>query len=140
MRGLMAFVLLAAVTTPAAAGEPVSIRLRTTILNSPAYLRVLIMVEPDATNRRLTIEVDGVPMFRSSDVTLEGDKEKRAHQFEVKGLMPGEYVVRAVLHGSSNVRAVRERRIIVVGPGMPPPESTDIAGTNGAVNDLVPPL
>jgi hypothetical protein len=141
MRVLFVTVLaLAAVASAAGAGERVSIRLAGQVLTSPGFLRVLILVEPDAANRRLTIEVDGAPMFRSSEVTLEGAKEKRAHQFEVKSLLPGEYVVRAVVHGSTGGDVVRERRVIVVGPGMPPPGAADFAGTNGAAGDLVPPF
>jgi hypothetical protein len=116
MRGVIAVLVLTAVfSMPAAAGQPVSIRIASRTLPAPGYLRVLVYVEPDAANRALTIEVDGEPLFRSSEVALAGAKEKRAHQFEVKDLKPGEYVVRAVVRGGGRVRGTSEERVIVFG-------------------------
>ena len=116
MRGVIAVLVLTAVfTMPAAAGQPVSIRLTSRALPAPGFLRVLVYVEPDAANRALTLEVDGEPLFRSSEVALAGAKEKRTHQFEVKDLKPGEYVVRAVLRGGGRVRAMSEDKVIVFG-------------------------
>ena len=115
MHALLAFALLSSFATSSLAVEPMWMRVTTSTM-APAYVKVLVFVEPHADNRLLKIEVDGTPLYRASDVELEGAHAKRAHLLEVKEVMAGEYVVRAVVHGTGRVRAVTERRITVIGP------------------------
>ena len=115
MHALMVFALFASLSASSSATEPMWMRVTTSRLMAPAQVKVLVFVEPHLDNRLLTIEVDGMPLYRASDTTLEGAGAKRAHLLQVEGLMAGEYVVRAVVHGTGNVRAAIERRFTVIG-------------------------
>jgi hypothetical protein len=115
MHILLAFSLFASLAASSSASEPMWMRVTTSTVMAPAHMKVLVFVEPHAENRLLTIEVDGMPLYRASDVQLEGARAKRAHLLEVTGLTAGEYVVRASVHGAGSVRAVNEQRITVFG-------------------------
>jgi hypothetical protein len=115
MHALMAFALFASLSSSPRVGEPMWMRVTTSNLIAPTHVKVLVFVEPHLDNRLLTIEVDGMPLYRASDITLEGAGAKRAHLLEVTGLMPGEYVIRAVVRGPSQVRAAVERPLTVFG-------------------------
>src|SRR5512138_3219002 len=87
-RGLALVVLTAALTalTGAAgsAGEVVEIRLRGHYYTAPATVQLIIAVEPNADNRLLRVEADGDEMYCSTDLPLEGAREKRLHMVEFK--------------------------------------------------------
>ena len=86
---------------------------------APATMPFVVSVRPDADNRMLRVEVDGEAMYRSSEVALEGDRAKRLHSFEFRGMPQGAYVVRAVVLSSDEVRALTEQKVVVssVTPG-----------------------
>ena len=115
MHALIGLALFASVATSPSAAEPIWMRVTTSTLIAPVYMKVLVFVEPHPDNRLLTIEVDGTPLYRASDVQLEGARAKRAHLLELSRLMAGEYVIRAVVHGTGRVRMATERRITVFG-------------------------
>jgi hypothetical protein len=115
MHILVALSLLTTLTASSSASEPMWMRVTTSTLMAPAHMKVQVFVEPHSDNRLLTIEVDGTPLYRASDVQLEGARARRAHLLEVDGLMAGEYVVRASVHGAGSVRAVTEQRITLFG-------------------------
>ena len=55
---------------------PVEIRMRGFVYVAPATMPFVVSVRPDADNRMLRVEADGEAMYRSSEVVLEGDREK----------------------------------------------------------------
>jgi len=87
-----------------AAAPIVEIRLNTRFAMAPASVRVVIVIEPHAANRTLRVELDGDGMFSSSDITLEGDGEKRLHEMYFRGVPAGRYTILAAVLTAHAVR------------------------------------
>jgi hypothetical protein len=103
--------------TIAAAQDVVEIRLRGRYYSDPATVRITIAVEPNADNRTLRIEADGDRLYRSSEVTLEGEHGKRIHTMEFKNLPAGYYTIRAAVLSNAQVRGAAEELLVVGDPG-----------------------
>jgi hypothetical protein len=95
----------------------VEIRLRGRYYAEPATVQITIAVEPDAVNRALRVEAESERMFRSSEITLEGAREKRIHTLEFKNLPAGEYTLSAAVFTSDEMRAVATQALTVSGGG-----------------------
>lgn len=93
--------------------QRVEIRLQGRFYAEPATVRIIVAVEPDATNRVLRIEADGEQMFRSSEFSLTEDANKRFYTVEFKNLAAGEYVVRAEVLSSTTRVAEAQQPLIV---------------------------
>ena len=106
-------VVVAANTISVGADHVVEIRLRGRYYTEPATVRVTIAVDPDEANRTLVVQADGERMFRSSALTLEGDKGQRLHTLEFKDLPRGNYVLRAEVHSSAKIRGAAEEVLVV---------------------------
>jgi hypothetical protein len=112
--GLAAIVMLR--TGPlVAAVQPLDVQLSQSFATAPASVLVTIYVEQDPRNRALRIEADGDQMFTSSDVVLEGEREKRVHSVRLKGLAAGAYRVTVELLSADGVRASAVRTLLVGG-------------------------
>jgi hypothetical protein len=108
--------MIAVSTLRGAADETVEIRINGRYFAAPATVQMVIAVEPDAANRTLKIEADGDQLYRSTEVSLEGQAEKRLHNIEFKNLPAGSYEVRAeVLSGASSVRGTATQELEVMG-------------------------
>ena len=103
---------------PVAAGtkEVVEIRVRGRYFTEPATIRVTVAVEPDESNRSLLIAADGDRLFRSSEVSLDGDNGQRLHTVEFKNLPAGQYVLRAEVRSVEQVRGIAEEVLVVGTP------------------------
>ena len=113
---IVALVCIAALR--AVAGEVVEIRLRGRYFSEPATVQITVAVEPDAANRVLRVEADGDRMYRATEVTLEGEGDKRLHSVEFKNLPAGAYELRAeVLSGADHVRGMATQELLVSGVG-----------------------
>jgi hypothetical protein len=97
------------------AREIVEIRLLGRYYAEPATVEIVIAVEPDQANRTLRIEADGDRMYRSSEVALEGQTDKRLHTVEFKNLPAGDYELRAEVLSTSGVRGMATQELIVAG-------------------------
>jgi hypothetical protein len=103
-----AFIVLGAFR--AEPGEPLGIRLLPGFVTSaPAQLRVLATVESNADNRELEVIAESSSFYRSSSITLNGDRAPRLNEFAFKNLPSGQYEVTATLKGSQGHRAVQSR-------------------------------
>ena len=81
---------------------------------APATLRVVVRIEPDATNRSLTIVADGENFFRSSEVSLEGAQAPKIIQMPFPSVPGGQYEVYAVLKDASGrERATAHERVSI---------------------------
>ena len=98
------------------ASDVVEIRMPGRYYAEPATVRIMIAVEPNSANRRLRVEADGDAYFRSSEITLEGEKEQRLHTMEFKNLPAGQYVVRAAVLSSGDVRGLAQQVLTVGTP------------------------
>ena len=107
--------IIGAATIPAK--EIVEIRMPGRYYSEPATVRIMISVEPNSANRRLTVEADGDSYFRSSELTLDGEKGQRLHTVEFKNLPAGEYVVRAAVWSNADVRGLAQQPLTVGTPG-----------------------
>jgi hypothetical protein len=101
---------------PLVAQDVVEIRLRGRFFSDPATVRITIAVEPNAENRALRIEADSDRMYRSSEVVLEGQYDKRLHIVEFKNLPAGQYTIRAAVLSTGEVRGAAEDFVIVGDP------------------------
>ena len=100
------------------AGDVVEIRLRGHYFAAPATVQVTIAVEPDQANRVLRVEADGDRLYRSTEVELSGDTDKRIHTVEFKNLPAGAYELRAEVLSSEKVRGMASQELVVSGLGV----------------------
>lgn len=108
--------LLLALTFPAHARERVSLRVSPVVAFAPANLLVRATVDVNAENRSLEIIAESVDFYRSSEITLDGDRAPRVTQLQFKSLPGGAYQVRAVLRGVERREiATTETEVNVVG-------------------------
>lgn len=94
---------------------PVEIRVYRRVLAAPADVMVTVRVPPNADNRSLTIEADSGEYLSSSTIPLDGEYESNAHQFWLKNLPEGEYVLMARVQGTRGVRGKAAVTLTVVG-------------------------
>lgn len=99
------------------ASDVVEIRLRGRYFMEPATVHIMVAVEPDEANRVLRIEADGDQVFRASDLSLSGAREKRLHAVEFKNLPAGAYVLRAQVFSTKDLRGMAEQELLVTGVG-----------------------
>ena len=112
-RAVLAAVIICG-TLAAGAKEVVAIRVRGRYYTEPATIRVTVAVEPDQSNRSLRIEADGDRLFRSSEVSLDGNNGERLHTVEFKNLPAGQYVLTAEVRSVEQIRGIA-REVLVVG-------------------------
>lgn len=102
--------------TAAKGREPLTIKLSAHVAPEPADVVARVRVEPDLRSRGLTIEwwtLDGVG--GSHLITLDGDRAAIRHDYPIKGMEAGEYVVTARLTRNDGSQVKREARVNVVG-------------------------
>lgn len=94
---LLLVVLLLASSVPGRTGERVSLRVTPSVAFAPATLSVQATVDANAENRALEIIAESAEFYRSSEVTLDGDRAPRVTQFQFRSVPSGRYNVRAIL-------------------------------------------
>jgi hypothetical protein len=115
-RCLVAMMLTA--TAVAGAKEPLSIRVSPAFSFAPANLVIRTSVEPDAENRSLEVVADSAEFYRSSTITLEGDRAPKTMMVEFRSLPPGDYKVTAGLIGvEGHRRAIAHAHLNVLESG-----------------------
>ena len=113
------FACLLFANTIEGAEELVEIRLRGRFYSEPATVLITVTVRPEHDNRTLVVQADGERLFRSSEVALEGENGRRVHTLEFKNLPAGQYVLRAEVHSSAEIRGAAEELLVVGDPGEP---------------------
>jgi hypothetical protein len=93
--------LLLACTLPAHAVERVAIRVSPAVAFAPANLFVRATVDANSENRSLEIVAESPDFYRSSEITLDGDRAPRVTLLQFKSVPGGTYQVHAVLRGAS---------------------------------------
>lgn len=114
----MLLVVLAglALTTPSLSAEQaVSLRVTPHVADAPANVFITVTVERDTDNRELVVEDDSGDYYRSSVVSLEGDKAARTHLLVFRGLPPGQHRISAAVRGTNGLRAVVSTSVTVTG-------------------------
>jgi len=116
-RCLVIAMVLAAIPV-AGAKEPLSIRVSPAFSFAPANIVIRTSAEPDAENRRMEVIADSAGFYRSSTITLEGDRAPKTMMVEFRTVPPGDYEVTAMLIGADgHRRAIAQAHINVLESG-----------------------
>ncbi len=87
------------------ADEPLRLELTPSIARAPADLVVRVSVAAAAENRSLKVIAESSDFYRSSEVSLDGDRTPPLNVFEFRKLPVGLYQVTGVLVGTGGQRA-----------------------------------
>ena len=102
----------------ARAKEPLSIRVSPAFSFAPANIVIRTSVEPDAENRSIEVIADSAEFYRSSTMTLEGDRAPKTMMVQFRSVPPGDYEVTAMLIGvDGHRRAIARAQINVLESG-----------------------
>jgi hypothetical protein len=93
----------------------IDVRVSPTVAMAPAYVRALVTIPREASNRLLRVSLDSGDFYRSSDLPLEGAQAAFSHQLTWRSVPSGLYVVTAELYASGELKEVVRREIRVVG-------------------------
>jgi hypothetical protein len=106
------------VVTPSSDGNPLRLAVSAYIAAAPGQITVYTRAEPDERSRSLTIEwwsAEGVG--GSHAISLNGEFSPARHDYAIKRLVAGQYVVSAVLTRNDGTQLRRETNVLVVGEG-----------------------
>jgi hypothetical protein len=82
---------------------------------APSNLYIRARVAPNAENRALEIIAESGEFYRSSQISLEGERAPAMLTFEFRGVPGGEYLVYGVLTDSAgHRRAIAEQQVRVI--------------------------
>jgi hypothetical protein len=82
---------------------------------APSNLHIRAHVVPHAENRTLTVLAESEDFYRSSEISLEGDRAPTAITVEFRGLPGGDYLVSGkVTDSAGRQRAIVERQVRVL--------------------------
>ena len=110
--------VLLVTASPASAGERLTIRVSPAMSFAPANVVVQAVIEVNKDNRSIEVIAESRDFYRSSEVTLEGQRAPRVSVFEFRSLPSGDYEVRALLKGAGDqMRAVTRESVRVVAAG-----------------------
>ena len=107
--------LMLTATAAVGANPSLGIKVSPAVSFAPANLVIRTTVDPDAGNRALEVVAESEEFYRSSTVTLDGDRAPKTTQFEFRSLPPGEYEVSVVVTGADGrQRAISRAQAKVV--------------------------
>jgi hypothetical protein len=86
------------------ASEPVLLQVSPSVSMAPANVRIRARVPKNADNRGIEIAAESDDFYRSSYVSLDGDRAPFITEIAFKGLPGGAYHVSVVLIGSQGIR------------------------------------
>jgi hypothetical protein len=110
--------LTLAATAALGATQSLTLKVSPAVSFAPANLVIRTQVDPDADNRSLEVVAESADFYRSSTVSLDGDRAPKTTQLEYRSLPPGEYVVSVIVTGADGrQRAVSRGQARVVESG-----------------------
>jgi hypothetical protein len=101
MGGLFGFIV-----SPADSGQPLTVTATPKISFAPASVRIRARIEPNASNRLLTIVADGENFYRSSEIQLDGDQAPRVFELDLRSVPAGDYDVVTILNDAKGAQRV----------------------------------
>jgi hypothetical protein len=117
---LLLLLLVPAASAETKRPEPLAIKLSAYMAPARSDVIVRMRVEPDVRSRELTVEWIGDDLSGGSHaITLEGARAAANHQFALKQMTPGQYVVTAILRLNDGTEVRRASTLTVVGVGGP---------------------
>jgi hypothetical protein len=97
-------------------GAPLTLKLSGYVAPAESDVIVRMRVEPDTRARELLVEWVSDDLSGGSHViALDGERSAIAHQYQIKGLPEGVYVVSATLRFSDGTEARKQVNVIMVG-------------------------
>lgn len=118
--GILAITLAlpAALAAEERAPDRLAIKMSAYMLAAKSDLVVRARVPPDPRNRELTIEWVADDLSGGSHaITLDGARARATHEYAIKRMPPGSYVVTAILRLSDGTQIRRASNLTVVGAG-----------------------
>jgi hypothetical protein len=95
---------------------------------------VRLRVEPDARSREVNIEWVGDDLSGGAHaIALDGARAAATHQYSIRHMSPGRYVVTATLRLNDGTEVKRNADVVVIGLGGPDLASGDGAALGGRV-------
>ncbi len=117
---LLAGALLIAGSLSGSADERIRLRASPAVALAPANLTIRAVVDRHPANRSVTVAAESPGFYRSSEVTLDGERAPRVTVVQFRGLPSGEYAVRAVIRGDRGQElAASETSVRVLDGGEP---------------------
>ncbi len=102
---------------PLSADDALEITVSPTQAFAPATVRVVVRMTPRPENRELELVADSTDFYRSSCISLEGERAPRMLSTQFDGLPAGEYELRGVVTDTAgSVRAIARQTVNVVAP------------------------
>jgi hypothetical protein len=115
---MAAVLVLAALLRPVVAGssgETLRARVSPNVAVAPAFVRVVVTVEPAADDRGVEVVMDSATYYRSSTIEF-GGPSARVHTVEFRAVPEGAYEVRVSLAGANgHARATVHGRVLILG-------------------------
>jgi hypothetical protein len=111
--------ILAFTAISASGGEQLRLAVSPAQSFAPTNLHISARVFPHPENRTLRVTAESEEFYRSSEISLEGERAPAMITFEFRGVPGGEYLVSGVL--TDNVgrrRAIAEQQVRVIETGM----------------------
>src|SRR5688572_25483042 len=90
-------------------GEKLTMKVTPPVAIAPAGLTVRTIIETSAENRALEVVAKSATYYRSSEISLDGDRAPRVKEWVFRGLPAGRYEVTATLTGERGRRATAIR-------------------------------
>ena len=72
-----------------ASQNSIDMRVSPTVAMAPAYVRALVTIPRDASNRLLRVSLDSGNFYCSSDLPLDGAQAAFGHQLSWRSVLPG---------------------------------------------------
>jgi len=105
-------------SAPTLNGTPrVAIQVSPAVAMEPAQLTIRTTIEPNDSNRKLSVILESEEYTSSSDVPLEGRNAARLNVMEIRDVPSGLYQVRAVVSGSTGPLA-ETMQLVKIQPGV----------------------
>jgi hypothetical protein len=99
----------------ASGGEQLRIAVSPAQSFAPSNLNIRARMVPNADNRALEVVAESGEFYRSSQITLEGERAPATITFEFRGVPGGEYEVYGILTDSvGHQRAVARQMVRVI--------------------------
>jgi hypothetical protein len=112
---------LVALAVPLHGSDQVSLSVSPRISYAPSTLSVRVRLEPSAENRAIQIIADGADFYRSSVISLDGDRGPATVALNIPNIPGGDYNVAAVLlDDAGRPRARTAQNVTVLGQGRQP--------------------
>lgn len=94
--------------------KPLQLTVRPQVSFAPAQLAIQVRLQPDDSDRWISVGMDNGEYRRGSGFTIEPDR--KLYLVSWRGIPPGEYLIIAAVGHQDQTRASASTRVIVSGP------------------------